>query len=103
MQYFEFLAIFIAPIFGVLIMNNKYKYQIKDFILNYFNIIIVSNLVTNILIFVLKYHTELIFTPSFFIKYSLINIIFSIFIALLEIIIIENIKVKLIMINDKKK
>lgn len=103
MQYFEFMAIFIAPVFGVLIMNNKYKYQISDLVLNYLNILILSNLVTNIIIFLLKYHSELIFSPSFFIKYSIINIIFSIFIALLEKIIINNVKVKLIMANDKKK
>ena len=103
MEYYSLLAVFFAPVFGLIILNGRYNFKISSLILNYLNIVIIANLITNIIIYIFRNYSYLYFSQSFFIKYSLFNIIFSVFIALLEIIIIENIKVKLITANDKKK
>ncbi|MDD4706026.1 MAG: hypothetical protein PHS24_02275 [Bacilli bacterium] len=103
MQYFDMIAIFIAPIFGLLILNEKYKYQVNELILNYLNIFLLSNLLTNIILYIFKNYSYLHFSPSFFIKYSISNIIISVFIALFEIILKENVKVKLVINKNEKK
>ncbi|MDD4706487.1 MAG: hypothetical protein PHS24_04695 [Bacilli bacterium] len=102
MQYYEFLAIFLAPIVGLIILNIKYDYIIKNLILNYFNLTIITNLLTCIILYILKEYEYLSFTPSFFVKYSLTIMVLSILIALFQIILKNNVKVKLILKNEKK-
>ncbi len=102
MNYWEIMAIFIAPIFGFIILNHRYNYNLKGCVLNYLNILILSNLISNLIIYITREYYYLYFSPSFFIKYCIANIVLSVFIALIEIIIKENIKVELKIKNEKK-
>lgn len=102
MQYYEFIAMFIAPVVGLMLLNIKYNFKLKDLMLNYFNLIIMTNLLTCIILYVFKKYEFLSFTPSFFIKYSITIMVFSILISLFQIILINNVKVKLILKNEKK-
>lgn len=99
MNIYGIIAIFCAPILGVEILTKKEKLNWKELVLVYLRYLFLINLVTSIVVYVLKGHNEFIFTVSFFIKYGVMNITFSAFIALFEIALKKNIKVDL---NEKK-
>ena len=95
MNYFEFIAIFCAPIFGVTILLNKYRYNWKELLVAYFRMLISVNLITMLVIYVLKEYTYIVYTTSFFIKYSVLGILISIIASLMEISLNKYIKVDL--------
>ena len=96
MEYYSLLATFFAPVSGLIILNERYDFKISSLILNYLNIVIIANLITNIILYIFKNYTYLYFSPSFFMKYSLCNLIISILIALFLMIFKNKVKVKLI-------
>lgn len=102
MQYYELIAIFISPLSGLLLMDAKYKYNLKSVIFCYLNMLLLTNLLTTLTVYILKDYDSFNFTISFFVKYTLMNIVVSILIALVQIVILENIKVKLEMFNEKE-
>lgn len=100
MNCFELIAIFCTPIFGVSLLIKKEKSK-KEKLIIYLRYLALANLVTNILIFMIEKSNELNFTSSFFIKYSFMNIVISIVIALIEIASKKNIKMELEVKNEK--
>lgn len=101
MKYYDIIAIYISPLFGLLIMDSKYKFNLKSNIFCYLNILLLTNLLTTIIVYIIKGYVDFVFGVSFFVKYSLMNIAVSILVALVEIAILENVKVKLEIPNEK--
>ncbi|MGI6329698.1 MAG: hypothetical protein ACOXZR_02425 [Bacilli bacterium] len=102
MENLEFIAIFIAPIFGLLISNYKYNFQLKELFLNYLSLVVITNLLTNLILWIFKEYLVYSFTISFFIKYSLTNIILSIFLSFLIMVIKENTNITLKVKKNEK-
>lgn len=99
MNYLKIIAIFCAPVFGTTLIK-KDKLTGKEIILRYVRYLTISNLVTTFIIYILDKNNELIFTVPFFIKYTTLNIGFSILIALIEMASKKNVEVDL---NVKKQ
>lgn len=94
MNYFEIIAIFFAPIIGATIYLKKENLNLKELILIYPRYLFTVNFITALVVFILKDYNAFVYTISFFIKYGIMNFVFSIFIALLEISLKKNIKVE---------
>ncbi len=103
MKSLEFLAMFIAPVFGTLVMNYKYNYKTKELCLNYLGFLALTNLLTNLGLFIFRDYIVYDFTISLFVKYSFINIILSILLSLIIITVKENVKFTLSVKKNEKK
>lgn len=92
MTSLELIAIFITPIIGVAIMNERFMYKVKELIISYLEFLVITNLINNIVLFIFKDYLVYMFTISFFVKYTLLSIAITIIYALLRIILKENTK-----------
>ena len=102
MEIFKFIAIFLTPIVGLSILMGRYNTNIKQNIIDYINILVFSSVVTNAIIYFVTKHMQYMFTPSFFVKYSLLNIVVVVIITIFKIVIKENISIKLEIKSEKK-
>ena len=95
MGYLEIIAIFVAPIMGVLIFTNKDFRVLKEIFPNYLFSLILSNLLSQSILFIFSYQFPIPFYPSFFVKYTLLNLLFSVVIALLDLAIQSKTKISI--------
>ena len=98
MNYLKIIAIFCAPIYGTLFTKDNINW--KDLILKYLRHLVLSNVITNFILYTFTESLELTFTSLFFVKYTSLNIAITICISLVELIIKKNIEVDL---NVKSK
>lgn len=68
MQYLSIIAIFCAPIYGTLFTKDNINW--KDLILKYLRHLVLSNVITNFILYTFTESLELTFTSLFFVKYT---------------------------------
>lgn len=94
MTTLEFIAIFLAPVIGLKTLKEK---DLRKEIISYLTLVALSNLIVNIFIYLIRGYTYLVFTNSFFVKYTIINIITSLLLVYLKL----NVRIKIRFKNEK--
>ncbi len=75
-MYYEFIAIFIAPLISFLFLNKK-KGNYLEKTLFYAGVMLFTNIIITSLLYITKGYTHLSFTIIFFVKYSITSLLIS--------------------------
>lgn len=95
MKILEIMAIMIPPIYGMWVINMKFKLNIKDNIYYYVLFLVLSNWALILIISLIRGYESIVFTISFFLKYVLINSILTFLLAMIVIVLKENFQISL--------
>lgn len=78
----SFIALFIVPVFGLQVLPSKKQRSFQEMVLDYLSIMVIANLLSHMVMFLVSEASQPTFTVLFFIKYVILNLITSILASL---------------------